>query len=331
LTPDVLSDTFAVLAERTRGQTREGKPYYICRFRDRLRTVSCMIWGDGIWYEACEKEWREGQCYKLRVVYSEHGRWGPQIELHNIRLAGDADRADGFDPAELVETSRYDAQQMLADLRKLAAEEIRSDPIKRLVLRLLDQYGERLQRLPASERFYPFHGGWLEHVLSVTRCCIVLADHYLRHYQTFPGRAPLNRDLVIAGAILHDIGRVAELDEELVQPQPTVPGRLFGHLVLGRDLVRQAAQEQGDVPADFLQLLEHVILSHLALPEWGSVRLPAIPEVLILHHADDLDAKLETYLRCLSRDSNPGAFTARDPLLNRPLLKQRPDLVAETA
>ena len=90
-------------------------------------------------------------------------------------------------------------------------------------------------------------------------------------------------------------------------------GRLFGHLFLGRDLVRDAAREQGDVNPELLRLLEHLIVTHLNLPEWGSPRLPLIPEVLILHHADDLDAKMEMYVRCLTRRPGAGPFTERDP------------------
>ncbi|MCS6978418.1 MAG: HD domain-containing protein [Gemmatales bacterium] len=326
LSPDVLSDTFAVLVERTRSQTRDGKPFYTCRFRDKLRTVTCMIWADSPWFAACEKEWKEGTCYKLRVIYGEHSRYGPQIEIHNIREATSADREDGFDPAQLVESSRFDPAAMFAELRSLAEKEIASLPLRRLVMTILERHRDRLLILPASDRHYPFCGGWLEHVLSVTRVCIRLADLYLAHYSG--SRPPLNRDLVIAGAILHDIGRVLELGDEPIQPQPTVPGRLFGHLLLGRDLVHQTAAELGDIPADVLLLLEHIIVAHLALPEWGSTRLPMIPEVLLIHHADDLDAKLETYLRCLERDVNPGPFTARDPLINKPLLKERPDLAS---
>jgi 3'-5' exoribonuclease len=98
---------------------------------------------------------------------------------------------------------------------------------------------------------------------------------------------------------------------------------LFGHLLLGRDLVRDAARAQGDVNPELLRLLEHVLLSYLALPEWGSPRLPLVPEALILHHADDLDAKLEMYVRCLTRDRAEGPLTDRDPVLNRQLFKGR--------
>jgi 3'-5' exoribonuclease len=125
---------------------------------------------------------------------------------------------------------------------------------------------------------------------------------------------------------LHDIGRVVELqpgDSILEPPEPTIPGRLLGHLFLGRDLVRDKAREQGDVNPELLLLLEHLIVAHLNHPEWGSPRLPLIPEAIILHHADDLDAKMEMYARCLTRDPSPGPFTERDPSLGRNLLKKR--------
>lgn len=322
LTPGQFADFFALLAGRSKGATRDGKPYYSCRFRDSKRTVTCMIWADSPWYSVCEREWQEGQSYKIRGIYGEHERYGQQIEIHNIRPVTDADRAEGFDPAQVVESSRFPVDEMFDQLTALAGKEIQDEPLRRLVLTLLERHAGRLKELRASERqFYPFRGGWLEHVLSVTRNCIRLADHYLAHYPDL--QPPLNRDLVIAGAVLHDIGRVLELDDDAGSPQPTVPGKLFGHVVLGRDLIRDTSRELGDVNPELVQLLEHLVLAHLSLPEWGSPRLPLIPECLILHHADDLDAKMEMYARCLSRDQSPGPFTARDPVLGKPLLKQR--------
>src|SRR5262249_25085480 len=117
LTPGQHGDFFALLADKTKGLTREGKAYFTCRFPDAKRTVSFMAWGDGPWYQACEGEWHAGQYYKLRANYAEHERFGPQIEIQNIRPVRDEDRADGFDPAQLVESSRYDPSVMFAELK----------------------------------------------------------------------------------------------------------------------------------------------------------------------------------------------------------------------
>jgi 3'-5' exoribonuclease len=128
---------------------------------------------------------------------------------------------------------------------------------------------------------------------------------------------------VTAGAALHDIGRVLELTDELLDVRRTAAGGLLGHLFLAQNLVRDTARELGDVNPELLLLLEHIIISHLNHPEWGSPRLPLLPECLILHHADDLDAKLEMYARCLAKDKADGPFTDRDPALGRQLLKGR--------
>jgi 3'-5' exoribonuclease len=322
LTPGQHADFFALLVDRTKGTTRDGKPYYTCRFRDARRTATLMVWADSPTYKACESEWQPGQFYKLRGVYGEHERYGPQIDAELIRAVTDADKEDGFDPLQYVESSRFDTAVMFAELRQLAETHLTDEPLRRLVLSLLDTHAERLKSLPATrDRFYTFAGGLLEHTLSVTRSCLQLVDRYAGHYKELT--PPLNRNLVVAGAILHDIGRVREFDEVALAPSYSVPGRLTGHLILGRDLVREAALKQGDVNPELLQMLEHIILTHLGLPEWGSPRLPLIPECLIVHHADDLDAKLEMYARCLSRDQSAGPFTERDPVLGRNLFKGR--------
>src|SRR6266404_2306047 len=72
LAPGQVGDFFALLAERTRGATRDSKPFYTCRFRDARRTVSCMVWSDGSWFENCDKEWQPGQFFKIRASYGEH-------------------------------------------------------------------------------------------------------------------------------------------------------------------------------------------------------------------------------------------------------------------
>lgn len=324
LTPGPPADFFALLAEKQHGTTRDGKPYFTCKFRDLRRSVSVMVWADSPHFAAAEG-WQPGGFFKVRGTYTEHDKYGPQVEVQQIREVKDADRTDGFREADFYDRSRFDSDAMLTELRAIADKEIRDEPLRRLTAVLLDAHAAELKKLPASDRrFYPFPGGWLEHVLNVTKNCLFLADRYVAHYPELA--PPLNRDLIVAAAVLHDIGRAVELSTPDVpgQPaEPTVNGRLFGHLLLGRDLIRTAAATVPDLNPELLTLLEHVVVSHLTLPEWGSPRLPAIPEVLILHHADDLDAKMEMYARCLTRDTSAGPFTDPDPVLKKPLLKKR--------
>jgi 3'-5' exoribonuclease len=325
LRPGERGTFFALLAERGRSQTREGKPFYTCRFRDTRRTATYMVWEDGPHFAACESSWQPGQFFKINARYEEHERYGPQIDVLKIRPVEPRDEADGFKTFDFVEGSRSDPTLLLSELRELIQSAISDGPLQRLTLGLIDRHADLLKRLPASDRkFYPFAGGWLEHTLSVARNAIWLAEQYRQRFPEL--KPPINRDLVAAGAVLHDIGRARELTpgEAVTDPtEPTIDGRLLGHLFLGRDLVRDAAREQGDVNPELLALLEHLIVSHLNHPEWGSPRLPLIPEALILHHADDLDAKMEMFARCLTRDPSPGPFTERDPVLGRHLFKGR--------
>lgn len=317
-----IADFFALLAERTRGATRDGKPYFTCRFRDARRTAEFKVWQDGGYFDACQNDWHVGQIYKIRGVYAVNERYGPQIDIKNIRAATDDDRADGgFDPLDFVDRTRFDPAAMFVELRALAEQRIADEPLRRLVLGLLDEHRDRLLMLPATvNRFHPFAGGWLEHTLNVAKNCLMLAERYREHYAELV--PPLNLDLLLAAAVLHDIGRVREFDGS-IPAQLTIEGRFSGHLFLGRDLARDAARAQGDVNPELTQMLEHLIVTHLSLPEWGSPRLPLIPEAIILHHADDLDAKLEMYVRCLTRDTADGPFTDRDPMLGKQLFKGR--------
>lgn len=312
---------FAVLAEKTTGQTRDGKPFFTCRFRDARRTATYMVWADGGFFDACRNEWAVGQAFKIHAVYSTHPRYGPQFDILKIRPVEDRDAKEGYDPAELAEPATTDPGATFTALRELAEAAIADEPLRRLTVGLLDCHADTLKAIPASERrFHTYPGGWLDHTLSVLRTVLNLVDHYREQYPHL--RPPLNRDAVAAGAVLHDIGRAAEY-EPGDPVEPTVDGRLFGHLFLGRDMVRDAARDQGDVNPELLRLVEHILVAHLNHPEWGSPRLPLIPEVLILHHADDLDAKLEMFVRCLTKDPGDGPFTDRDAALGRQLFKGR--------
>jgi 3'-5' exoribonuclease len=321
--PGVITDFFALLAEKTRQSTRDGKPFYQCRFQDAHRVVTTVVWSDAETYPSCESQWLVGGYYKIRGTYYVHEKYGPQIEILQLREVRAEDHADGFQETDMLERSRYSSEELFEDVKRLA-EGIRDEALQRLVMTILDEHRVALFMLPASDRrFYPFPGGWLEHVRNVTQVCGLLMAQYQARYPEMT----LQTDAILAGAILHDIGRVRELSPGVAGAvaELTTVGRVLGHLQLGRDIVREAARAFPELRAELLLLVEHIILSHLALPEWGSPRLPVAPEVLILHHADDLDAKLEMFARSYRKDTGAGQFTERDPVLGKPLWK-RPGL-----
>ncbi len=323
LEPGQEADFFALLSDKQRLTTRDGKPYHRVTFRDARRQVSFPIWSDSPWAEACQHEWVRGEFYKLRAVYRETN-FGPQLEISRIRPVREDDRNDGFDPTMLVPRSRFDPEAMYEALWELAEANIDDRPLLRLVQHILAKHREPLLGLPAATRYHhAYAGGFLEHVLNVTRSCVFLAQQYAALYDDL--EPPLDRGLVVAGAILHDIGKLRELKWTPEGAEYTDTGHLIGHILQGRDMVREAAAEIDEkIDEERLLRLEHIIVSHQRLPEWGSPKQPMTLEALIVHHADDLDAKLQMMVAALDEDLNEGRFTSRKNPLMHPIFRGSP-------
>jgi len=302
------ADTFALLVAKKTTSTKTGKTFYRVTFQDASREVTFPIWGDSPLANDCREVWTVGTFYKLRCVY-QLTNFGPQLEIQQIRETTEADREDGFDELMLLKSSRFAAEEMFAALLELVDGHINEGPLADLVKELLEQHHTQLLTLPAATKHHhAFIGGFLEHVLNVTRTCVYLAERYAEQYDDM--QPPLRTDLVVAGAILHDIGKVRELEQRQEGAVYTAAGELIGHILLGRDMVRDAAISH-QLDAETSLRLEHIIVAHQRLPEWGSPRPPMTPEALIVHYADDLDAKLQMMYAALANDSEGGEFTSR--------------------
>lgn len=318
--PGEPADVFALLAERIPGCTRDGKAFLQFRFRDRRRMATLMLWSDDRRYEEARANWQPGQFFKIRGVFLEHERYGPQLEAHRIRPVLDADTEDGFDPRKLVESSSVEPDALRSDLLQLAETHIANLPLRGLVLTLLEQHREALQRLPLTrDRVYSYSGGLLEHLVSVTRLAVHLASHYSA--QPADQEPTLDRDLVVAGAILHDLGKVREMEQGYPLPEWTPEGRLTGAQVLGRDLLLAGVRSCQGLDPDHVLRLEHILLNPLYPLDGQGPRWAMFPEGLLVQYADDLDLKMAQYRSCLDRDMGTGPFTERDPLLGRILYK----------
>ena len=319
--PGQEADLFALLSQKEELTTRDGKPYFKVTFRDDLREVSFPIWGDSPFATECKKNWFVGDFFKLRAVFRESS-YGPQLDLKKVRSVIDSDAADGFDPLMFLPRSRFNPETMFGDLVQAARTKIVDESLRDVVLELLEANRGVLLTLPAATRnHHAVVGGWLEHVRSVVGNAIFLADKYDDYYPDLKPR--LNKDLVVAGAILHDIGKVRELSQSTQGSEYTPAGHLIGHIVQGRDMLRETPAAKKLSPDVFLRL-EHVILSHQRLPEWGSPKPPMTPEALLVHYADDLDAKYNMLFGILRDDTSSGCMTSKKNILMQAIYKGEP-------
>jgi len=310
------ADLFLLMTAKEELKTKTGKPYFRVAFRDGGREVSFPIWGDSPWAADCREHWTPGVSYKLRAVYQETN-FGPQLEIRKIRETTAADAADGFDPSLFLPHSRFDPQAMFDELLAIADRHVKNAALRELIGTFFRDNHEALLKHPAARRnHHAYVGGLLEHTLSVTRTCVFLADKYAEYYPEM--KPPLSKDLVVAGGILHDIGKLREMQQRPEGTAHTPEGSLIGHILIGRDMVREAAAAMpadAKLDADTLLRLEHLIIAHQGRPDWGSPKLPMTPEALLVHFADDIDAKYQMMVNVLREDATPGPVTSKKNVL----------------
>ena len=311
-------DCFVMLTQKERHTTKEGKPYYRLNFCDSQRDVQCPVWSDSGFFEECEEKYQVGNYYKIRIVYRETS-FGPKVELKKIREVVDGDKNDGFDPYLCRPCSAVAPEILLEELTDLARAHLGKNPLLLLIQRIFKEYRPKIL-LAAASRYHhhAYAGGLLEHTLSVTRIVILLYEHYCRTYPRL--KTQLSKPLLVAGAILHDIGKIIEMEYNAVTPLHTTGGELIGHPILGRDLVQKYAPLVELDPQIRFQL-EHIILAHPRFTDWGAVKPPMSLEAMIVHHADYSEATLSSALHLLDTDDSTGDFTYKKGPFGSPLLQ----------
>ena len=196
---------------------------------------------------------------------------------------------------------------------------------------LLEEHLALFKKMPAAQNFHhAYTSGLLEHVWSMTRIACFLAEHYAKYYDKLD--PPLSRSVVVAATILHDIGKLRELEYHPVEARYTTEGWLIGHILIGRDMVREAAGRIEGFPEDVLLRLEHAILAHHGKREFGAPVVPQTLEALLVSHIDDLDAKMNIAACMLMRPGMNDGFTERIYALdNRQMYKGLPEEAAPMA
>jgi 3'-5' exoribonuclease len=293
-----------LVRDKKRLETRQNKPYLKLVLGDGSGEIGANIWD--------EIERWDPLCPEAGVV-GVRGR----ATLYQDRLQLKIGSIEPLDPLpddleRLVPASPIDRQRLEKQLDSLIAS-VKDDGYRALLRRCVGRstpLGLSFRVHPAAMRnHHAYLCGLLEHSVSVASTCSRLAAHYREQ------GIDMDRDLLVTGALLHDIGKVREL-EALPSSGYTTEGQLLGHILLGMQIVEREAIEVPAIAPQRRMVLQHLIASHQGRPEWESPKKPQLAEALVLHYADDLDAKLNL-VRSMLTDVRPGEWTAYERSMER--------------
>jgi len=287
------------------GSTKKGDPFLSLSLGDRSGEIEARVWERA---NSLSALFSEGDILEVEAAAGSY-RGEVQLTLSDLKPVKEV-----RDPSLFIEATKQDVTKMMISLRELLRK-IESLEIKSLIDRFLSDssFVHLFKRAPAAKNFHHSTlGGLLEHTLSVCRLALLVAEHY----------PELNRDLLLAGAFLHDIGKVRELGVA-TSIDYTDEGRLVGHLSLGVSMVDEKLAAMKDFPEEIALRLKHLILSHHGEYEFGSPKKPAFLEAFALHLIDDLDAKMNGLGRFIEKDRQEGRWTDFNRLFDRYFLKGR--------
>lgn len=302
---DRVDADFALRAKEMRA-ARTGEAYLTLELADRTGSIAGVMFrpgSDAIGVPA-------GTVVRVRGMVTSY-RGVLRISAERLKPVAE------FDPAQILPSGTRDVEELLAELRQLVAS-VTTPALRAVLLAVFGdrEFMQRFKLCPAAQTYHhAYLGGLLEHTVSVASLCAMLSDLYPH----------ADRDLLVASALLHDIGKVDEL-EFGTDIRYTDEGRMIGHLLLGERRVRSAIESLGEqVLPDLATRISHVLLSHHGELEWGSPKRPCMLEALMLHHADNLDAKTAGFI---AASAGAGlveeSWTDAGNLFRRPLWAPRP-------
>lgn len=266
--------------------SQKGSPYLVIKLRDNTGEIEGRVWDNAA---EIDRKFRKGDVVRIscRAVSFKNTI---QLSITDVTRMEQAE----VDPSDYLPVSRYDIEAMFSELLAII-ETVENPHIKGLLRGFMsdEKTAGEFKRAPAAKGMHHVYvGGLLEHTLSVTKLIDKTAGHY-------PG---VNRDLLIAGAIIHDIGKTKELTSDGII-EYTDEGRLIGHIVIGLEMLdTQIASIEG-FPPQLAVELRHLVLSHHGMLEFGSPKRPKTVEAVILHQVDDMDAKVNAFREFI--DSSP--------------------------
>jgi 3'-5' exoribonuclease len=269
---------FLLLSSFNLRNTKTGKQYLDMSLRDKSAELNAKMWSN---FEKFIEKAKIGAVVKVLGTMDEfNGK--PQIKVENIRFAK---AEENILPMDFLPKSQRILSEMETELAN-RINKLKNNHLKELVERILNKNNfDKYKKVPAGKQWHhAYIGGLLEHTLEIIKICDLMCDIH----------PEINRDLIISGAILHDFGKIEELEFESGFDY-TDKGKLLGHIVIAANIIEKEASGISEFPDKLKIQLLHLILSHQGKLEYASPVIPKTLEAIVLYHADELSAKANAY------------------------------------
>ena len=302
----VITSSFVVASKQVKPK-KNGEPYLALVLADRTGQIEAKMWDN---VEEFIAAFEQDDFLKIKGLINKYkNRF--QLTIHKLRRMGEAE----IDYTDYLPKTTKDIGELWRTLADFVGT-FQNPHLKALVESFMadPEIAERYRNAPAAKTLHhAYIGGLLDHVVSLFRSCDLMSRNYPQ----------INRDLLLTGAFLHDIGKIDELTYKRSFSY-TTRGQLLGHMIIELEMLQAKLAKLPDFPPELKTLLEHLIISHHGQYDFGSPKLPMFPEALMLHYLDDLDSKMEAMRAHFERESElEGPWTSYNPSLGRPLLDSR--------
>lgn len=291
--PNGMCDGFVILKKCEVKKTKTGSEYLDAVIGDKEGEMPAKLWD----YKGGADSFEQDMIVKIRgTLETYNGK--DQFRIAQIRPAGEG---DDYSLSELVPASEIGGEQLFSMIH-MRVEAFENNDLKRIVTKIIDENKEKLITYPAALRLHhAMLGGLMYHTMSIVR----MAEELCKIYPN------INKELLLSGVILHDVAKTWELETSKtgLAKGYTVEGELIGHLVKGAMYVNDTAKELG-IDSELVTLLEHMILSHHGIPDYGAAVRPMFLEAEILSSLDSLDATIYEINKATSK-VDTGKFTER--------------------
>jgi 3'-5' exoribonuclease len=299
----VVTSNFVVVSKQIKPK-KTGEPYLALILGDRSGQLDAKMWDN---VEEVLNAFEQDDFLKVKGLVNRYkNRF--QLTIHKLRKLGERE----IEFADYLPKTTKNIDELWQALADFVAS-FQNPHLKSLVQAFMSdpEIAAAYRNAPAAKTLHhAYIGGLLDHVVSLFRACDLVCQNYLQ----------VNRDLLLTGAFLHDIGKIHELAYNRSFSY-TTRGQLLGHMVIELEMLQAKLALQPDFPAELKTLLEHLIISHHGEYEFGSPKLPMFPEALLLHYMDDLDSKMEAMRAQFEREADlDGSWTSYNASLGRPLL-----------